>query len=86
MKARCSNKNTINYSIYGGKGIRVCEAWLDFETFRTWANENGYTDALSIDRVDSNWHYDPSNCEWVTPSENSRRCRKHYWRSMTCNV
>jgi hypothetical protein len=58
---------------YYGKGIRVCQEWQNFDTFREWALASGYGKNLSIDRVDSNKGYCPENCEWVTLAENTRR-------------
>lgn len=70
IKRRCYNKNFDHYNNYGGRGISMCESWMDsFEEFRDWALENGYTDDLSIDRIDVNGNYEPSNCRWVTIKE-----------------
>lgn len=67
MKSRCYNQNATKYNIYGGKGIRICNEWLnDFMCFYDWATLNGYSDNLSIDRIDSDGNYEPSNCRWVT--------------------
>lgn len=67
MKTRCYNKGeTSDYMNYGGRGIKMCEEWRDsFEPFRDWALKNGYDDSLSIDRVDVDGAYEPSNCRWV---------------------
>lgn len=72
MKRRCENPNMQNYKYYGAKGVRVCDAWHDFPTFKAWAESHGYVDGLSIDRIDSDGNYEPENCRWVTRSENSR--------------
>lgn len=70
MKSRCYNKDVIAYKYYGAKGINVCDDWLnDFEIFYFWALENGYQDGLTIDRIDVNGNYEPSNCRWVTKKE-----------------
>lgn len=67
---RCSNPLAIKN--YRDKGIRVCEAWQEFSAFREWARSNGYTDALTIDRIDGSGGYEPDNCRWITPRENGR--------------
>ena len=66
MKTRCLNPNAANYDYYGGKGIEVCDEWMEFAPFAEWANEHGYSDSLTIDRKDINKGYGPDNCEWVT--------------------
>ena len=70
MKARCYNPNSKSYKWYGGKGIIVCEEWLNDKTkFHEWAINNGYEDSLTIDRKDSNGNYEPNNCRWATYEE-----------------
>lgn len=74
MKYRCNNRNYYAYGYYGGKGISVCETWAkSFKEFQKWSLSNGYNDDLTIDCIDSNSDYDPSNCRWVTHSYNSVR-------------
>lgn len=65
MKKRCYNDKSENYPHYGGKGVKICDEWKTFEPFMEWALKNGYTDDLSIDRINSNGNYEPCNCRWV---------------------
>ena len=69
MKARCSNPNNPHYKYYGGRGITVCEEWQHVDKFREWAYNNGYKPGLTIDRIDVNGNYEPSNCRWITMQE-----------------
>lgn len=80
MKSRCYNKNNPSYlKWYGARGICICDEWKDdFEKFQEWALSNGYADNLSIDRINPDGNYEPSNCRWATASEQvqNRRCNK----------
>lgn len=80
MKGRCYNPNNTNYKHYGQRGICICKEWLNnFTAFYEWSVNNGYSDDLSIDRIDVNGNYEPSNCRWadaVTQANNKRNSRK----------
>ena len=74
MKARCNRKSHPAYMRYGGRGIRICAEWMnDYTAFRDWAFRNGYTDEMTIDRMDIDGDYEPGNCQWLTKSEHARK-------------
>lgn len=69
MKLRCRNPHAAGYSNYGGRGIKVCDEWLnDYNAFYDWAMSNGYSKGLTLDRINNDGDYSPSNCRWVTRS------------------
>lgn len=78
MRNRCNNPNHQAFYLYGGKGISLCNDWNNYTNFKSWAMSNGYADSLSIDRIDPSKGYDPSNCRWITISENVARANKNH--------
>ena len=80
MHRRCYNSNSKDYKWYGAKGIKICSEWINIpERFEQWALNHGYNDTLTLDRIDSNKDYEPSNCRWITLRENCQRAGKVTW-------
>lgn len=78
IKQRCLNKNNNRFKYYGARGIKICDEWKnDFVSFLNWANSSGYSDDLTIDRIDVNGDYCPDNCKWSTQKEQVRNCRRN---------
>ena len=78
MKKRCYNKKSKSYKNYGERGIVICKEWLnDFMNFYNWSMENGYADNLSIDRINVDGDYEPSNCRWATQKEQANNTRRN---------
>ena len=76
LKSRTSNPNSPDYKWYGGRGITVCDEWKnDYIAFEKWAVENGFSSGLTIDRIDPDGNYEPSNCRWI-PQEKQQRNRR----------
>lgn len=83
MKTRCTNPGYRYFNNYGGRGITICDEWVNnFNNFREWALSNGYDDNLTLDRIDPNKHYTPDNCRWITQEEQNRNRRYHNWATI----
>lgn len=84
MVKRCTDSTHRDYPYYGERGITVCEDWLSYDNFYEWAMANGYKDDLTIDRIDVNGNYEPSNCRWATRLEQARNTRKNVYVDGKC--
>ena len=84
MLQRCNNPNNQRYEDYGGRGIKVCDEWIDnFVSFYEWSMDNGYDEILTLDRKDVDGDYSPDNCRWVTNLEQQSNKRNN--RVIECN-
>ena len=75
MKQRCLNPNHPKFSDYGERGISICKPWLTYSNFKSWAIANGYTDILTIDRIDNDKGYNPTNCRFTTKAVQAANSR-----------
>ena len=89
MKRRCYNLNSKQYENYGGRGILICDEWKDFPAFYTWAISSGYSEGLTIERINNDNGYSPDNCKWVTrkvQANNRRTNRPITFNGVTLNL
>lgn len=89
IKSRCLNPNATKYQNYGGRGIIICDDWdKSFKSFYEWSISNGYTDKLTIDRIDVDGNYCPENCRWITNKEQqmNKRTNKSYKNEKRCSI
>lgn len=77
MIQRCENENDKHFKYYGGRGIKVCPEWHDFEVFYNWAINNGYLENLTLDRINNDGNYEPCNCRWVSKKVQANNTRRN---------
>jgi hypothetical protein len=77
MLRRCYDSKDSHYKYYGGRGVCVCKQWKNYANFYAWAMLSGYTDRLTIERLDNGKGYRPDNCCWVTKKEQARNKRSN---------
>ena len=78
MKERCLKEDSPRYKDYGGRGIKICQEWIDdYDNFAEWALTHGHQMNLTLDRIDNNGNYEPSNCRWATTVQQGRNTRRN---------
>lgn len=88
MFEKCTCETSRQYKDFGGRGITICEEWNNFEKFKEWSLENGYIPGIDIElgRINQNGNFEPSNCRYVTPEEqsnNRRTCKQITYQGVT---
>lgn len=78
MRDRVNNSRAPHFARYGGRGVNICAEWDDFAVFKQWALSNGYHESLTLDRIDNDGNYEPSNCRWATREQQSRNRSSTY--------
>jgi len=79
IKNRITNPNVPEHPRYGGKGVKICNEWMTFTNFHEWAINNGYSENLTIDRVDVEGNYEPNNCRWVSSKAQANNRSNNVW-------
>ncbi|MGT3716950.1 hypothetical protein ACPA2G_11035 [Staphylococcus aureus] len=80
MRKRCYKPNSDRYKNYGARGITICDDWKNnYSNFYKWAYSNGYNDNLTIERIDINGNYEPSNCTWITMKDQAKNRTSNKW-------
>ena len=77
MKSRCYRPKDPSYKYYGGRGIKVCDEWLNIENFEKWVKEHPYFGGATLDRINVDGDYEPSNCRWATAKEQMNNTRRN---------
>lgn len=78
MKRRCDNDTFAKFRLYGGRGITYAAEWQQYAPFEEWAYSHGYREYLTIDRINPNGDYTPSNCRWATYAEQNNNKRTNH--------
>lgn len=76
LRQRCNNPKNKSYKNYGARGIKVCRDWDEFGVFETWALAHGYTQGLTIERVNNDGNYCPENCTWISRGDQNKNTRR----------
>ncbi len=83
MKQRCMNKNHEQWKNYGGKGVTICDEWMQFAGFEKWAKASSWSPGKTLDRINPSGNYEPKNCRWATPLEQGANRRIESSRIVT---